>query len=287
MLIVAFLLLSLIPCSMDGVADSSMDGVVHAATPGSVHQPLLCTCFNSRSIVNKQLDLYAMLTASAPDVVVITETFLDCSIMDDEVFPQNYCLFRCDRNRHGGGVLIGVSDKFPVVCLSDFEPANAELLWVRIFLGSTSIILGGFYRPLVSAESCLLELQSSLHCLPHNSQIFLCGDFNVLNISWDTFSPTNNDKNAALLCSIAQDFAFEQCVRVPTRGSHVLDLLFTNCPSFVSHVDVVDNLPHTDHDSVIFKLNMLPPKQERVHRILYNYKKADFDAYRDTLRSAY
>ena len=107
-----------------------------------------------------------------------------------------------------------------------------------------------------------------------------------MNISWDTFTPITNDKNAALLCSIAQDFAFEQCVRVPTRGSHVLDLLFTNCPSFVSHVDVVDNLPHTDHDSVIFKLNVLPPKQERVHRILYNYKKADFDAYRDTLRSA-
>ena len=102
-------------CSISAsISDSSMDGVVNAATPGSVHQPLLCTCFNARSIVNKQLDLYAMLTASAPDVVVITETFLDCSIVDGEVFPQNYCLFRRDRNRHGGGVLIAVSDKFPV-----------------------------------------------------------------------------------------------------------------------------------------------------------------------------
>ena len=50
-------------CSISAsISDSSMDGVVHAAIPGSVHQPLLCTCFNARSIVNKQLDLYAMLT---------------------------------------------------------------------------------------------------------------------------------------------------------------------------------------------------------------------------------
>ena len=58
----------------------------------------------------------------------------------------------------------------------------------------------------------------------------------------------------------------------------------TNCCMFL--VDVVDNLPHTDHDSIIFRLNVLPPKQEGVHRILYNYKKADFGIYRDTLRLA-
>ena len=130
---------------------------------------------------------------------------------------------------------------------------------------------------------CYLE---AAHRLPPNSQIFVCGHFNVSNVSWDTFSPVTDDKCAALLCSIAQDFALEQCVRSPTRGSNVLDLLFTNCPSAVSHVDVVDNLPHTDHDSVIFSLNLLPPRQEGVCRILYNYKKADFDIFRDTLRKA-
>ena len=172
-----------------------------------------------------------------------------------------------------------------MIHLSLFEPTNAELLWVRIFVGSTSIILGGFYRPPDSTDSYLLELQSSLHYLPSNSQIFICGDFNLPNISWDTFTPITNDRNAALLCSVAQDLALEQCVRIPTRGSNILDLLFTNSPSTVSHVDVVDNLPHTDHDLVIFSLNVLPPKQERVHRLLYNHKKADFDNYRDTLRS--
>ena len=34
----------------------------------------------------------------------------------------------------------------------------------------------------------------------------------------DTFGSSMSD-NATLLCSIAQDFALEQCVRLPTRGS--------------------------------------------------------------------
>ena len=72
-------------------------------------------------------------------------------------------------------------------------------------------------------------------------------------------------------------------MRLPTIGLNILDLLLTNSPSMVSHVDVVDNLPHTYHDSIIFRLNVLPPKQEGVHHILYNYKKADFGIYRDSL----
>ena len=91
---------------------------------------------------------------------------------------------------------------------------------------------------------------------------------------------TSNDKNVALLCSIAQDLALEQCVRIPTRGSNILDLLFINSPSTVSHVDVVDNLPQTDHDLIVFTF-----KQEGIHRLLYNCKKADFDIYRNTLCS--
>ena len=65
--------------------------------------------------------------------------------------------------------------------------------------------------------------------------------------------------------SIAQDFALEQCVRLPTRGPNILHLLLTNRSSMLSHVDVVDNLSLTDHDSRTFGLNVLPPNQEGVH----------------------
>ena len=84
-----------------------------------------------------------------------------------------------------------------------------SLIVVEVFIGSTSVILGGFYHPPDSAESYLLELQSSLHCLPSKSLMFVCGDFNIPDISWETLSSISNDKNAALLCSIAQYRALE------------------------------------------------------------------------------
>ena len=61
--------------------------------------------------------------------------------------------------------------------------------------------------------------------------------------------------------------------------TNVLDLVFTNRPGMVSSVEVTDNLPNTDHDCVEFYLDILPPKQASVHRLLYNYKETDFDMY--------
>ena len=140
-------------------------------------------------------------------------------------------------------------------------------------------MMGGFYRPPGSPESCLVELQNCIHSLISNSPVFICGDFNVPDISWSTVSPTSSDKNAVLLCNMVDDLSLDQLVCSPTRGANVLDLLLTNSPTAVSNVQVSDNLPLTDHDVILFTLNVLPPQQKSVKRKLYNYKNADFDAF--------
>ena len=43
-----------------------------------------------------------------PDVIVATETWLDPSIKNNRILPDNYEVFRIDRNYFGGGVLIAV-----------------------------------------------------------------------------------------------------------------------------------------------------------------------------------
>lgn len=72
-------------------------------------------CLNARSIVNKRLDLMAMLSRLSPDIV-IAETFLDESILNGELFPVDYTVFRRDQTRHGGGVLIAISNSFSAIC---------------------------------------------------------------------------------------------------------------------------------------------------------------------------
>ena len=71
---------------------------------------------NARSIVNK-LDLLELeMSQRNYDLIVLTETHLDHSILDSEIFPSHYTVFRKDRTtsgRHGGGVLIAFRDCIP------------------------------------------------------------------------------------------------------------------------------------------------------------------------------
>ena len=65
-----------------------------------------CLCLNSQSVVSKHSDLFTYLCCHHVDVLAITETFLDGSILDTEICScDNYVLLR-DRSRHGGGVLL-------------------------------------------------------------------------------------------------------------------------------------------------------------------------------------
>ena len=50
-----------------------------------------------------------MISAASLDVIVIAETSLDYNILDSKVIPQGYLVFKCNRNQHGGVVLIAVS----------------------------------------------------------------------------------------------------------------------------------------------------------------------------------
>ena len=246
---------------------------------------LTCWCFNSRSIVNKRLDLFAKVSAMSPDVIMITETYLDNTITDGEILPPNYTIFRLDRNRHGGGVLIAVLDSFTSISCPQFGRSDIELLWIQLHVGSIPILFGVFYRPPGSSESVLMELQCSLFSIPPTSSICLCGDFNLPGIHWDKPYISCSDNNSSLLYSMIHDLSMEQCVSTSTRGSNLLDLVLTNRPEMISSVEVTDNLPNTDHDCVEFIVDILPPKQNSVHRLLYNYKKADFDVHRQSLAS--
>ena len=106
----------------------------------------------------------------------------------------------------------------------------------------------------------------------------MCGNFNVPNVDWATLSPTSFSGPADRLCTIVLDSSLFQHVNSPTRDNNILDLVFSN-RDYISSVDVVDNLPSTDHLAVEFQLSVSIPVQRQCQRSLYNYKKADFDTF--------
>ena len=103
------------------------------------------------------------------------------------------------------------------------------------------------------------------------------------SIDWSVTFPTASSPSANTLCDLVRNNFFQQLVLDPTRGSSLLDLVFTNQPDLISNVTVVDNLPSTDHDTVKFTLCAAHALQTPCKRSLYNYKRADLSMLLDTL----
>ena len=110
-----------------------------------------------------------------------TESHLDDSFLNSEVFPANYCAYRKDRNIYGGGVFILVKNNIPSSQVN-YDSSN-ELIWVRIHNNTDAdIILGSFYCPPHSPVEILDELAGSLSYIQTtypSAQVILGGDCNA------------------------------------------------------------------------------------------------------------
>jgi len=87
------------------------------------------------------------------------------------------------------------------------------------------------------------------------------------------------------MCHIAQDFSLQKLVPKPTRGAHTLNLLLTDNPDRISNVKVVDGLPGADHEAVDFVVELARPRSSAERGIVYDFKKADFEMFRDHLNA--
>ena len=165
----------------------------------------------------------------------------------------------------------------PSICRFDLENPDVELLWLQITCRTHSIMFGVFYRPPNAPDSCLSILEASIQSISTNSTVVLCGDFNIHNIDWNFITPTSSDKAAVNLCSIVNNFSFQQLILEPIRAANILDLLLTNNSAAITSVDIIGSLPGCDHEALKFSLCLDPPSQPKTNRVLFNFKAADFD----------
>jgi len=93
-----------------------------------------CSIFYSNccSLIPKMDDLRTNAASSSPSVIALCETWLDESVQDTVLFIPNYHLVCRDRNRHGGGLLLFISDDIHSTCL--LRHASLELLAVELKL---------------------------------------------------------------------------------------------------------------------------------------------------------
>lgn len=69
---------------------------------------LTCLVVNCRSLKNKAADLEAIMNEHQPDIVIGNESWLKPNISSNEIFPENFNVFKKDRTDGYGGVFQAV-----------------------------------------------------------------------------------------------------------------------------------------------------------------------------------
>ena len=208
---------------------------------------------NVRSICNKLDILKLFLVDHRLDILAVTESWGRPALLDAFLTLDNYTLFRQDRcDRFGGGVFLLVRKDlrpsyFPTFNRSDvFE----DSIWCTIPVSSSKrLLIGCLYRSPSSSplnNNRLVDLFDNVAAEQIDYKV-LVGDFNCPDINWDLMSSSTSSQ--FLLDSCSNNF-FTQLVNTPTRGNHILDLIFVNDVTFVSDILVGDSFPGSDHETV-------------------------------------
>ena len=106
------------------------------------HKPLKIININFQSIKNKIAELGNFISVSDPDILIGTETWLNQTITDNEIFPPGYSLLRKDRQDGYGGVLLAI--KSDIIHEPIATPIQLEMTATKIHLNNNKHII----RPL-------------------------------------------------------------------------------------------------------------------------------------------
>ena len=163
-----------------------------------------------------------------------------------------FSLYRRDRQdgHEHGSVVCYIKYTIPVKEWPELNEECIEVLWLtirpyRLPRQLSHITIGTIYYPPqandVMMSGYLIEsLDTILRNHPH-SGVMLCGDFNHLNNRYLT-----NVHNLT------------PCVKTPTRGPAVLDLIYTNMQCFYGLPMIYPSIGLSDHMAVIAKRASLP-----------------------------
>ena len=99
---------------------------------------------NSGSLVNKLNDFQSFVYSSSFRIVTVTETWLNNQILNNEILPTNFVIYRKDRDSRGGGVLLAIHESLQSKLL--VAPSDLEVLTVQVS-GGVSFIVCVVYVP--------------------------------------------------------------------------------------------------------------------------------------------
>ena len=246
----------------------------------------------------KIFEILAYVHDKQPDIIVLNETWLKNTILDEEILPSSqYKIFRFDRTedshppdlnnplkfrRNGGGVLIAISCSLKVSSNIINLKCKAEMLAIELILGDGSkIVISTCYRVGTLGISNYHEIVNALQMLLRNKRLkkfFLVGDFNFSSTDWVTNLSTH---------SIEQMFLDEfirlgllQCISTPTHiKNNILDIVLTNSDNYIRNNKILSDHEacKSDHYAITFEIKLSIERKKPLKTKSFNFKRANWD----------
>ena len=181
---------------------------------------------NINSLHSKMHEISFLLDKGLLDVLVLNETKLDSTIDSASYENSRYDLFRRDRTRHGGGIIVYVKKGLKIKSIS--VDKDAEIISLNLNVSNeTDIGVIACYRP----ESINSELfydkleQHTLELVNRSTNILVIGDLNT-NMFESQTSP---------LSEFMSSYGFENTIRSGTRFNALEGLDTSRCHSNPLH----------------------------------------------------
>ena len=205
---------------------------------------------NCRSLNNKTTDLATFLHFCSPDIIGMTETWLDNEKAKSVIFQNYNFVFKNREEGRGGGVgfLINSQLSYSVVDYN-YAASSFEFLTIKVTHPHKTYLHCVIYRP---PSSNIVHFLDELHTLlneflkPHRP-LFLLGDFNIDFLKIDDPGHISND-----FFDLLSSFHLLPTISKPTRitptSKSLIDNIFSNespcnLSSSIIYYDFSDHLP--------------------------------------------
>ena len=103
---------------------------------------------NIRSVVPRFDELQVIMERCSRGLVLgISETWLDDEVTDAELQMVGFRMYRRDRGRRGGGVMVYVPENICTRRRHDLESTDVEALWIEARILGRKVLICNVYRP--------------------------------------------------------------------------------------------------------------------------------------------
>ena len=193
--------------------------------------------------VLSELDYVRLLAEKVGfDILSLNETTIDAEIGDEDIHINGYSVFRNDRSRHGGGVLLYVKESIEAYQVKEWEEDGIEAVSAKVCLKNSSpLIAYSLYRPpnngqdVEDMEAVYNYLARVKNKLKEMKEVHIFGDLNCNMLKSNALSSLVKDT-----CNITGG---AQLIKSPTRvtatSSSLIDIFICTAEHFIKDCGII------------------------------------------------